>query len=86
MVHRPPRQLTLLLPYTSLMGAQNTGEMPIVNMYMALARLMIVPVVPYSAATSGVAASTDVLEMGDRNEQKDSSTTMMALRWRGNRS
>ena len=56
------------------------------SMYTAFTTLITVPSVPYSSATSGVAASTDVLDTGDRNEQNDSSATMMALRWSGNRS
>lgn len=36
------------------------------------------PVVLYSLATSGVAASTDVLELGDRNALNEIRIRMMA--------
>lgn len=56
------------------------------SMYKALTRLMMEPVVEYSAATSGVAASTDVLETGDRNEQNDKRKTMTSFLCGGSRS
>lgn len=60
--------------------------MPIMSMYIALVTLMIVPVVLYSAATSGVAASTLVLEKGARKEQTDINVTMTSFRCGENRS
>lgn len=72
--------LTIFLPKPSLNGAQTTGDMPIMSIYIAFVTFTIEPVVPYSAATSGVAASTLVLEIGARKEQKDMSTTMNVLR------
>ena len=45
---------------------------------------MMDPVVWYSAATSGVAASTEVLDIGARNEQNERRATTMSLRWLGN--
>jgi hypothetical protein len=47
------------------------------SIYKAFVRLIIVPVVPYSAATSGTAAKTVVLDMGDRKLQKDSNVVIM---------
>jgi hypothetical protein len=44
--------------------------------YSALLRLMMVPVVLNSAATSGTAGRTEVLEIGARKAQKDSRITM----------
>jgi hypothetical protein len=41
---------------------------------------MIVPGVAYSAATSGTAARTVVLEMGERKLQKERRVTMIILR------
>jgi hypothetical protein len=74
------------LPYTSESGPQTMGDMPIMSMYMALVMFTIEPVVPYSAATSGVAARTLVLEMGARKEQNDISTTMPVFLWAEKRS
>lgn len=45
--------------------------------------LTIAPVVEYSSAISGVAASTVVLEMGARNEQNDKRKTMISFRCAG---
>jgi hypothetical protein len=39
--------------------------------YSAFTRFTMEPVVLYSAATSGVAASTDVLDTGERKALKD---------------
>lgn len=56
------------------------------SMYRALTRLMMDPVVSNSAATSGVAASTVVLEIGAKSEQNDSKQTMISFRCGGSRS
>jgi uncharacterized protein (UPF0262 family) len=47
------------------------------SMYKAFDRFMIVPVVSYSAATSGTAAKTVVLDMGDRKLQNESNVVIM---------
>lgn len=62
------------------------GDNPMNSIYKALTILTIDPVVLYSAATSGVAASTEVLEMGAKKEQKDRRKTMMSFRCAGSRS
>jgi hypothetical protein len=74
--------LTGLLPNTWLIGPQTMGDILINTMYPALLALMTDPVVLYSAATSGVAAKMDVLEIGDRKAQNERTATMMALRLR----
>jgi hypothetical protein len=78
--------LIIFLPYTSLNGPHTMGDMPIMSIYIAFVMFTIDPVVPYSAATSGVAASTLVLEIGAKKEQKDMRTTMNILRWGEKRS
>jgi hypothetical protein len=60
--------------------------MPIMSMYIALVTLMMVPVVSYSAATSGVAASTLVLENGAKKEHTAISVTTTIFRRLENRS
>lgn len=71
---------TVLLPKTWLMGPQPMGEKAMKTMYAALLRLMMEPDVLYSAATSGVADKTLVLDTGERKAQKDSTATMTLLR------
>lgn len=41
------------------------------SIYKAFVKFMIVPVVSYCAATSGTAAKTVVLEIGDRKLQNE---------------
>lgn len=50
------------------------------NIYSALLILIIVPVVLYSDATSGIADNTVVLPIGDRKLQYETSATMMYFR------
>jgi hypothetical protein len=45
--------------------------------YKAFVKLMIVPVVSYSAATSGTAAKTVVLDIGERKLQNESKVVIM---------
>jgi hypothetical protein len=47
--------------------------------YKALLRLMMLPVVRYSAATSGTADRTDVDEIGARKPHKDSTAVMISF-------
>lgn len=61
------------------MGPQTIGDRPINAMYAALLKLITLPVVLYSLATSGVAARTLVLLTGLRNAQKDKTATMMTF-------
>lgn len=62
------------------MGPQNIGETPIKSMYKALLIFIVVPLLPYVSATSGMAASTVVLEMGARKPQKERTAVMIFLR------
>lgn len=48
--------------------------------YRALLALIILPVVLYVDATSGIPDRIDVEEMGARNEQNDSTATITILR------
>lgn len=50
------------------------------NMYIALLILTMVPVVLYSAATSGEAESTVVDDIGAKNAHTESSMTITVLR------
>jgi hypothetical protein len=47
------------------------------SIYKAFVKLMIVPVVLYSAATSGTAAKTVVLDIGERKLQNESKVVIM---------
>ena len=68
------------LPKTWLIGPHINGDRAMTTMYAALLTLMMLPVVSYDLATSGVAASTEVLEMGDSNAMNDKTNTMAVLR------
>ena len=72
--------LTGLRPYTWLTGPHIIGDTPVNTRYSALAMLMMVPVEWYVAATSGVAARTVVLDMGERKAHNESRQTIMSLR------
>ena len=50
------------------------------NMNAALLMLMTDPEVPYSSATSGVAARIDVLDTGDKKAQKAKTQSMVLFR------
>jgi hypothetical protein len=52
------------------------GDMAMKTMYPALLMLIMDPLVPYSAATSGVAARMEVLDIGDKKAQNDRTNTM----------
>jgi hypothetical protein len=54
--------------------------MPINSIYSALLILMMLPVVWYSLATSGIADNTVVLPMGDRKLQYEISATITRFR------
>ena len=56
------------------------------NIYRALLKLMIVPLLLYVAATSGIAAKIVVDEIGARKLQKERSATMITFRECGSRS
>lgn len=47
------------------------------SIYKAFVKLMIVPVVSYSAATSGTAVKTVVLDIGERKLQNESKVVIM---------
>ena len=56
------------------------------NMYNALLKLIMVPVLLYVFATSGTAANTVVLLIGAKKLQKESRATITSLRLGGMRS
>lgn len=75
-----PRDITWLI------GAQKQGLSPMNTRYIALLKLMIVPVVANVLATSGTADRTVVDDIGARNPQKASTHVMTTLRWGDSRS
>jgi hypothetical protein len=62
------------------MGPQNKGDNAITIIYAALLRFIMLPVLLKVFATSGVAANTEVLDIGDRNAPNDRTATIATLR------